>query len=396
MTRAVLIALLSLSTLATSASAQSIFSARGFGVPLAPLDPRSQALGGIGIGLLDGSQSIINPAELDDYPFRGAIVSMQSLSRELHLDGLKADIESSRFPLLRIIYPVGERLSLGVGYGGFLDQSWSVSTSHEGIVGGETVEIRDLVSADGGIGQLRVALSYAITPTLAIGVDGGIYSGSLDERIAREFGSGAPSGIESVERKQSWTQKAPLASIGIRWDPAPIARISGSLTWAGDLERTPGEAPLTGIGTPQQVEKVKMPLQAAFGASAYFVPGLLGSVSARWAGWGSAADSFDPNVRPDDTWEYGLGFEWTRMEFGNTGVPLRFGYHRADLPFSYNGVRPRESSFTFGFGLHFSRTSFGPLASIDAALEKGERIARGTGLSESFWRFTLGMGVFGR
>src|SRR5690625_7562941 len=101
MTRAVLIALLSLSTLATSASAQSIFSARGFGVPLAPLDPRSQALGGIGIGLLDGSQSIINPAELDDYPFRGAIASMQSLSRQMHLAGLNAENSASRSPPLR-------------------------------------------------------------------------------------------------------------------------------------------------------------------------------------------------------------------------------------------------------------------------------------------------------
>jgi hypothetical protein len=55
MTRSFLIAILTLCALAPGASAQSIFSARGFGVPVAPVDPRAQALGGIGIGLLGGS-----------------------------------------------------------------------------------------------------------------------------------------------------------------------------------------------------------------------------------------------------------------------------------------------------------------------------------------------------
>jgi hypothetical protein len=389
MNRSLFLALLSLCALAPAASAQSIFSARGFGVPVAPIDPRAQALGGIGIGLLGQDASMVNPAEIANHNFRGAVATLQSSSLSADFGAQSGQTTTNRFPLLRVIYPIDERLSASVGYGGFLDQTWSVVTSGFERIGADSVAVRDASSADGGLAQLRVGLAYSLAPSFAVGIDGGIYTGKLDERLSRTFGEGAPAGIDSIMQRDTWTQRAPLISAGFRWDPAQIFRLAESFTWAGTLARELENKP-------EAKRSFQLPLQAAAGASAILAPGLMGTVSTRWAGWSRAADDFDPAFAPVDTWEYGAGLEWTRMTLGSAAIPIRFGYHRAQLPFRFQGVTPTESAATVGLGLELARTAVGPLATIDATLDRGRRTAAGTGLNESFWRMTLGIGVFGR
>lgn len=391
MSRTIFILGLSLCALAPTASAQSIFSARGFGVPVAPVDARAHALGGIGIGLLGRNSSFGNPAELADFAFRGIVATMQNSSREAELDGVTGNTGSNRFPLLRVIYPVSPRLVAGMGYGSFLDQSWSVAVSGNEVIGGETVAVHDQLSYEGGLAQFRVGLAYSVTPSLAVGIDGGLYTGKVDHRLSRVFLDNAPAGITPVQEETSWSQQAPLISAGFRWDPAPILRLAGSVTWAGDLKRS--------VDSESSVfsdDRIRLPLQVAGGASAFLTPGLLGTVSARWSGWSRAADSFSPSSAPVDTWEYGAGLEWSRASLGGTGLPIRIGYRHSQLPFRFEGVTPTEWAATFGFGFQLMRTSFGPLATIDATIDHGRRTAAGTGLGESFWRFTVGMGIFGR
>jgi hypothetical protein len=378
--------------LAPGASAQSIFSARGFGVPVAPLDPRAQALGGIGIGLLGGSPSLINPAELAGLPFRGVVASLQTSSLDADFDGVPGQTTANRFPLLRVLYPVTPRLATSIGYGGFLDQSWAVAVSGHEWIGTDSVTVRDAFSSDGGLAQFRVGFAYSLTPSLAVGVDGGLYTGGLDQKISRSFHDNAPPGIAPVEQRTVWTQRAPLISAGVRWDPASVLRLAGSVTWAGTLNRS-GRIDGSEV---EAVHDFQLPLQVAAGASAILAPGLLGAVSTRWAGWSRAAAGFDAASAPVDTWEYGAGIEWGRMTLGNTAVPIRLGYHRSQLPFRFQGATPTEWAATFGMGLQFARTSFGPLATLDATIDRGKRTAPGSALGESFWRLTLGLGIFGR
>jgi len=391
MSRTILVLGLALGVMAPAASAQSIFSARGFGVPVAPVDARAHALGGIGIGLFGRNASFGNPAELADFSFRGIVATMQNSSREAELDGATAKTGSNRFPLLRVIYPVSPRLTASMGYGSFLDQSWSVAVSGSEVLDGETVTVRDLLSYDGGLAQFRVGVAYAVTPSFAVGIDGGLYTGKVNHTLTRVFLDNAPSGINHVDQSTSWSQQAPLVSAGFRWDPASVLRVAGSVTWAGDLKRSFDDQ--TSAFTD---DRIQMPLQVAAGVSAFLTPGLLGTVSARWSGWSRAADSFSQASGPADTWEYGAGLEWSRASFGGAGIPIRIGYRRAELPFRFEGVTPTEWAATFGIGFQLARTAFGPLGTIDATIDHGRRTATGTGLGESFWRFTVGMGIFGR
>lgn len=388
--RTIFILGLALAAAAPSASAQSVFSARGFGVPVSPVDARTQALGGIGIGLKGRNASFGNPAALADFGFRGAIATLQSSSREIEFGGAGSSTAANRFPLLRVVYPLTPRLVAGFGYGGFLDQSWAVEVSGREVIAGDTVEVSDLISNDGGLAQFRFGLAYDLTPKFAVGIDGGLYTGKVDHRLTREFLDNVPLGTSPVEQAASWSQQAPLLSAGFRWDPASVFRVAGSVTWSGDLKRSvrSGEAD---IGD----ERIALPLQVAAGASAVLTPGLLGTVSARWSGWSRAAESFSPANKPADTWEYGAGIEWTRAILGSARLPIRVGYRQADFPFPFEGVTPTERVATLGLGFQLAQTSFGPLATIDTSIDRGRRSAAGTGLEESFWRFTVGMGIFG-
>src|SRR5690606_24000589 len=156
MRRSILLSIILVAAGTTSADAQSIFSSRGLGVPVSPVDARARALGGIGVGLLGRNPSLVNPAEAADYSFRGATAALQSTNRSIQVDGVERDAAASRFPLVRIIMPLRERIVLSAGYGGFLDQSWSAFRDRTEIIGTDTVAVRDRIDANGGIAEVQI------------------------------------------------------------------------------------------------------------------------------------------------------------------------------------------------------------------------------------------------
>ncbi|MFW6079474.1 MAG: hypothetical protein ACODAE_07635, partial [Gemmatimonadota bacterium] len=119
---------LSVTLVASPAAAQSLFSSPGLGTPLAPVDARAQALGGIGVGLMGLNASLVNPASVAGVAGRGAAVGMQPVARTLDVEGESDAVGGTRFPLVHVVYPTGSGMTAGIGYGGFLDQSWSVVT----------------------------------------------------------------------------------------------------------------------------------------------------------------------------------------------------------------------------------------------------------------------------
>lgn len=371
---------------AQPASAQSIFASQGLGVPVPAGDARTRAMGGIGIGLHGHSPSLISPAEARDYGFRGIAVSLQSANNAIDLDGARADFGANRFPMMQVIYPAGERSVFTVGYGGFLDQNWAAFADRTEVIGGEEVTVRDLVESKGAISQLQLGIAYAVTRDLALGVAGGVYSGGLDRVVTRTFIDEDGPAVDPFTTAMSWTQRAPYATVGIRWDVASLLRVAGSVTWAGMLD---------GRGKDERSGnfEVDMPIQVAAGVSGYLSPRLLAAVSARWAGWSAANADDSPYGNVADTWEMGAGLEWELLRVGARTVPVRVGYRYGQFPFRFGDATPSERVFSFGSGLRLAPGTAGPRAALDAAIERGSRSG---GLSEDFWRFTVSLSVFGQ
>ena len=396
MRRSWLLALVAVVGTAPAAAAQSLFAARGLGVPVAPVDGRVRALGGIGVGLLGLNTSLVNPAEVAGVGGRGVSAAFQPSGRSVELDGARDDVGATRFPLLHVIYPVSDRLVATLGYGGYLDQSWGVVMQRNEVVGGDTVLVRDVLESNGGLSQFRVGFAYSLTPTLAVGAAAGLYGGSVERVITRTFPDTVLGPVSGFQRRVRWSERAPLLSAGIRWDPIPILRFGGSLTWAGrlDLERRDDDG--DGAGD----ESTRLPLQAAAGASAYLGPRVIATVGAAWAGWnvaGVAGPGLDGTVESaGDTWDFGGGIEWAGPTAGNREFPIRLGFHYGQLPFTLRGSRPTEWSASLGLGLRVAPSEYGPIASADLAFERGSRgDVETTGLAEQFWRVTLSLSLFG-
>lgn len=387
------------------AAAQSLFSTAGLGLPNQPLDARARLLGGGGVGLFGANASLVNPAEAAGFTTRGVSATFQPTSRSLELEGGEGELGGTRFPLVTVVYPLTERVVLQAGAGAFLDQSFGVEVTDSVLLSDGPVEVTDRLESDGGIAQVRAGVSFTITPALVVGLAGGAYTGSLTRTVQRTFVDTAGT-LRPFREDARWSYGAPLVTAGVRWDPVGRVRLGGAVTLAGELDAE-GED-----GTPDRA--FDMPLQVDVGASALLSADLLLAASLRYADWSAAGEESEgpgagaPAV--GDEWQAGGGLEWGGLASGTRSFPLRLGFRVGKLPFRpvvrsedaapAEADRPTEWSVGAGLSFRLTGQDAGPGALVDAGIERGSIAAEGAAnlpdLAESYWRFTLSLGVFAR
>jgi hypothetical protein len=377
---------------------QSLLGTRGLGVPVVPVDARGRALGGIGVGLLGTSAAFLNPADAAGAPRKGVLAVVQPTTGTVELNGVSDDFGGARFPVVNVLYPIGSRLVATAGYGGFLDQSWAITTAGQVELDGETVETRDFLESRGGISRLQLGLAYTLTPRLAVALGGGVYTGGLERRVARGFPNADPP-LQAFDERFRWDYLAPHVTIGVRWDPDPALRLSAAYTVSGDLEADSASGPARSA-------TFELPHRAVLGASGMLGPDLMAALGAERTFGAVAAP--DVAVEPAagvpterDTWRLGGGLEYTGVRRGTRNYPLRLGGSWMQLPYHRQAEDPaREWAVAGGAGFHFGSDPSAPLALADLTLERGSRSGLATmnanGLSESFWRFTFAVAVFGQ
>ena len=382
--------------------AQSLLAANGLGVPVPPLDARARALGGIRTGLFGFDLSLGNPADAADVHFRGGMASLQPFSRTDEVAGERATTSGARFPLLRVIFPSG-RLVYSLGFGGFLDQTWGVTSTSTEQLGSEADTVRDVARATGGVSQLRAGASYLLSSHVALGAAVGLYTGSLRRELIRSFPDSVNGDFQGFTSLTQWGYHGLLASVGGRADVGSVLRVGGALTWSGTLKADSA----LGAAVPKSY---KLPLQADFGASALLAPTLALSAGASWGGWSKTFGTpgspslpcppagCGPITNSRNAWDVGAGLEYGGVQSGFRHFPLRIGYHYSQLPFFQHGdVLPTESAAAVGGGFRVGGNPGSPAAELDGSLERGSRKGgpTATPLSETFWRLTFSLAVFG-
>ncbi|MFP4622540.1 MAG: hypothetical protein ACLFRX_00015 [Gemmatimonadota bacterium] len=389
--------LLAVGPAAGPTAAQSITSIRGLGYPLVPVDARTEVLGGLGVGLQGLAAPLTNPAAAAGVLRRGAVVSLAALEQEAALGDATDAMGTTRFPLIRILFPVGD-VVLTAGYGGYLDQSWAVSREGEQLTGGDLISYRDLIRSTGGIGQFQVGAAAPVGSRLAVGAAVGLHTGSRRLDQQRLFDSTAFGRLEPFTDSRTVHYSAPMAQLGAQWDPLEILRVGASVTWAGTL--TADSARGSAVTT-----EYELPLQVAGGASAYLAPTLLATVSGRWSGWSTTGDIIglggDGAGRSAgrDTWEVGGGLELDNPDSrAERSYPLRLGFQYRELPFTFVSEAPTEWFVGAGAGMRLGPSAENPLARVDLTVQRGERSTPGGELgelTESAWRFSLSLSIFG-
>jgi hypothetical protein len=309
--------------------------------------------------------------------------------------GQSGDISAARFPLIRAIYPLSERLVLSVGFGSYLEQSWGVRLTSEEVIGDETVQVTDVIEANGAVARLSAGVAYRVTPSLALGVAGGLYTGNLDRRVSRTFGD-STAALIPFDTRLGWNYHGTFGSAGIRVDLRDAFRFGASVTLSQKLE-------IDGIQEDARDDEARIPIRLAAGASGTISSTILAVASAEWNGGeeGAVFQATDANALQRDTWRVGGGIEYGGLQSGRNIYPIRIGANWTQLPFYNAGETPGdERALGIGIGFRLAGDEAGPLAVADIAVERGKRsglesTAIPGGLKESFWRLTFSLSLFG-
>ena len=362
--------------------AQTPLTAVGLGYPIAPVDGRSAALGGSGSGLLGGSYSLTNPADLLLHAEPGFSVSLSSEGVTLEGESRSFDTGRGRFTTIRALIPSND-WAFSLAFGGEFDQDWTNILQDTLRLNDGSVPYEETREHNGGISTIDASLARRFGP-LGVGISAQRLTGSLRQSFFRQFGDpidGAPTlgGIVGA-RELSWRAWRFKAGGSIRLGDRIVA--GAAFGTGGTLYATPE-------GAEQPEAEFDLPTSIELGGSVRVTDQLLVTAGGGRAGW-SAVGSRDAAAGSafqshDIVW-MGGGVEYGALSLLGGKLPLRAGWRRTGLPFSRGGEALKESAFTGGFGWEFQEG----LAVFDLAFESGSRGDVATaGFAESFRRVTL-------
>lgn len=364
-------------------AAQSLFSARGLGYPLDPIDSRSRGLGGVSLGLGAGEISWTSPASVIGLPAPGLVAAYQY--DQFTNDDAATDFtgQTARFPLILAAFPIADRFVAIAGYGAYLDQNWRLEQADTLTLGGEDVGIVDRNSSEGGIARLRTGAAMEIIEGLGIGLTLDGYTGSVDRVRGRLFPGEATPGC----CLSSWSYTGLGYSAGIHYSAGDAFSVAGSASYGGTLKATSSDS----LGTTTEYE---LPMLVRVGASARLAQNLLLAAGGSWDGWSSVDADLGTGAEVQDSWTAHGGLEWDGMSFRDRPLPIRLGYRSGKLPFATEGVTDgaTEQAFTGGAGVLLGGGSIRSDFSIEVGSRSGEALPV---LNESFWRFGFSVRILG-
>lgn len=325
-----------------TAIGQGNLSTQGFGYPPGQLSARGLATGGA-VAEVD-PQAPVNPAApmlwgatvlfgQYDPEFRRVDVPGSGSSRTM----------TARFPGVGVSFLLGTRAAAGLNVSTFLDRTWSTRFDHEQVIGTDTVTGTNVLTSEGSIADIRVALAYAITPRISFGIGGHFFSGEnrfihqqtfpdtvrfsgmLESSDVSYGGMGISAGFEARIRR-SW-------------------QIGASARTGGDLTAESGDTTLS---------TARVPLRYGAGVTYSGLQGAQLSARASFEEWSSLQSLGSENVTAFDSWDFGVGADVTGPRIGRRVITVRAGARHRTLPFGVRGQRVEELAFSAGLGIPIS------------------------------------------
>jgi hypothetical protein len=367
--------------------AQSLLNAGGLGVPIEALDARSRALGGVALGLPGAAVLPTDPTAAAGLVIPSVTITLASSWVDVTQGDQSGRAQGARFPVLGISYPVRSWGTATLSYGGVLDQRWEASSEHLLQLGGSTARVTDRFTSDGGISALRLGFARQLGAGLSAGASLGLYTGDLTRNLTRTFDS-LEVGVD-VSASQIggfWNYSGLTATLGAAAELMEALRVSANLTWSGDVEADPSDD-TAGSGA-----TFDFPLELRVGASGVLTPGLTAVAGVSYADWSDAGEPLR-GALGEKALTVGGGIEFTEASVGGRRMPIRLGYRRGTLPFTFDDADATESIWSGGLGIDLVRQEETTIAGAGLSFERGSR-SSGT-LSETFLRASLTLRVSG-
>jgi hypothetical protein len=368
------IALLLSAAVSVRAAAQGTLSTQGFGYPPGQISTRATSLGG---GLAETDPlSPVNPAAIADWVASGLYVQYSPEYRTVKSGGVSDQTMTVRFPVMMGAVTAGDRVVIGLSTSTLLDRTWETSRIGYTHAGADSAQFVEDFTSSGAINDIRLAVAFAITPSLWIGAGGHIFSGDDRLKIRRVS---ADTTFTPFLQQSRLSYSGTGLSGGVTWRPSPALMLGASGRVGGDIETFRNDTSLT---------RANVPARWGVGASFTGVSGLLVTARADWVGWSSMGDLGRPGLGVTDAWDMGGGVELSGPLFFGLTLPLRAGFRHRTLPFTVSGTEIVENSFSFGAGIPIS----GGRSRIDLGVERANRGSL-SGISEKAWILSAGFMV---
>lgn len=386
-TRAVVLSLAAVALATGGLAGQTPATSIGLGYPVPPLDARAAALGGTGVGLLGGTFSIGNPADLVE--FSRAALSVSPSPESVRPAGADESTGRNRFSTLRAVLPVGG-WAASVSFGSELDQDWAFSSRDTLDISTGRFPYEERREHDGAVSTIDVSVARSVGPVSA-GVSYQYLTGGLRQDLRRRFDPSVDEELNAprrVNQSSVWNYSGGRLTAGAGLELADRVRVSGAYVWGADLTAEKDSVVTLAGDQPRPVgsRTFRLPASARVGASALLTDDWMVAVGGGWSRWSEADGGLDEE-RARDVYRGGGGVEFRGLALGAFPIRLRAGGRWRELPFVLPGREPaEESAFTAGLGTEVANGS----GQLDLGLEIGSRGDRTrTGFEESFRRLTI-------
>lgn len=369
---------------APAAGQSSQFGSRGLGFPTRPYSARSLGLGG-GFALFD-TESSLNPSALGSLRLLEATATATNHWRNTRNAFGEAYGRDTRFPLIHVGGPISTsetgrvRLAASASLTAYSDRNFAVASVDTILLRDELREVRDTLSSQGGLSDLRIATAWNLGTKVTLGAAAHLITGLATIRSAKVV-EGEEYGVVAEISEISYLSYG--ASFGVTLRPSP------SVTLAGVARL---DAPARVERDTTRVGDIDLPVLLGAGARITMHPRLQFAGQVLHRGWGSAdaAIRAQGGVGARNTLDAAGGFEWASSSRDVTRWPLRFGGHYATLPFPLeSGGKGKEVGVSVGTGL---RLGLGGRGSLDMALARVWR-SEGIPWREQAWLLTVGITV---
>ena len=325
-----------------AAAGQGTLSTQGFGYPPGQLSARGLATGGA-VGEID-PQSAINPATPMLWGATVLFGQYDPEFRRVDVPGAgSARTMTARFPGAGVSFLFGSRVAAGLNVSTWLDRTWSTQFDYEQVIGTDTVIGTNVLTSEGSISDLRVALAYAITPRISVGLGGHFFSG--ENRFIHQQTFPDTVRFSGMLEASNVTYGGMGMSAGFEARIRRIWQVAASARTGGDITAQSGDTTLT---------TARVPLRYGAGVTYFGLQGAQLSARAAFEEWSSLQPLGSDDVTAFDSWDFGLGADVTGPRIGRRVIMVRAGARRRTLPFGARGQKVEETSFSAGLGIPIS------------------------------------------
>lgn len=358
-----------------TASAQGNLSTQGLGFPPGQLSTAAITMGGA-TGETD-PYSALNPASIGLLLTPIVMMQVEPEFRTVRIGSRFQRSSVARFPLFMGALPLGSRWGVSIAASTLLDRTWTTITRDTQTVGGEDVTGTLTRRSDGSINDLRLAVAYAVTPWLRVGIGGHAFSGRDDLETVFAFDDSTRFLRDPQLTSISFGGNA--VSVGAQTLWPRVGGIGVSYRRGGGLSAKEGSKTVGSGFAPDHM-----------GVSVVYL-GIRGTtlgVRAARDSW-SRMEGLSRTFNAHEGWDIGVGGDVAGPAFGSgSPVGLRAGFRWRTLPFSADATPVRERTASGGFAFPMARgrveLNFGALY----ATRKGS-----VGVEETAWTLSTGFAI---